>query len=41
MSGIGQHDLAGMGVFEGHVPVPMAVPGEPYGTRRPWFYNEA
>lgn len=26
-------------VFEGVVPVPMVVPGEPFGDRRPWFYN--
>jgi len=27
-------------VFRGYVPIPMLVPGEGYGTRRPWFYNE-
>lgn len=41
MSGINQHDLSGTGVFGGHVPVPMVVPGDEYGTQRPWFYNEA
>ena len=29
-----------MEVFEGHVPVPMIVPGEEYGVKRPWFYTE-
>jgi hypothetical protein len=29
-----------MKVFEGRVPVPMVVPGEEYGTERPWFYTE-
>jgi len=27
-------------VFRGYVPVPMIVPGEKYGTKRPWFYQE-
>jgi len=30
----------GMGVFEPRVPVPMRVPGEEYGGRRPWFCYE-
>jgi hypothetical protein len=33
--------IAGIEFFGGHVPIPMVVPGEVYGTRRPWFYNEA
>jgi hypothetical protein len=36
----GVSDQLGMSVFKGHVPVPMIVPGEEYGARRPWFYNE-
>ncbi|KIM95009.1 hypothetical protein OIDMADRAFT_134826 [Oidiodendron maius Zn] len=40
-SGIYQQALAGVELFGEHVPVPMVVPGEEYGTRRPWFYNEA
>jgi Tyrosyl-DNA phosphodiesterase len=27
-------------VFDGVVPVPMLVPGEVYGRKRPWFYSE-
>lgn len=30
-----------MEIFKGVVPVPMAVPGEMYGGKRPWFYAEA
>ncbi len=30
----------GMEVFAGHVPVPMQVPGERYGSLRPWFITE-
>lgn len=30
----------GMEIFDGRVPVPMVVPGEEYGTKRPWFYAE-
>jgi len=30
----------GMEVFKGFVPVPMKVPGEEYGDRKPWFYSE-
>jgi hypothetical protein len=30
----------GMDVFDGVIPVPMVVPGEEYGRRRPWFYSE-
>jgi hypothetical protein len=30
----------GMQIFNGIVPVPMVVPGEEYGKRRPWFYGE-
>lgn len=33
-------DRLDMSVFDGHIPVPMIVPGEKYGARRPWFYNE-
>ncbi|KAK0100100.1 hypothetical protein ONS96_008035 [Cadophora gregata f. sp. sojae] len=29
----------GMDVFLGHIPVPMQVPGNPYGLHRPWFYK--
>jgi len=32
--------IPGMDVFDGVVPVPMAVPGERYGDRRPWFNME-
>lgn len=35
-----QGQQLGMEVFHGSVPVPMAVPGEAYGPRRPWFYSE-
>jgi len=27
-------------VFRNIVPVPMLVPGEEYGSKRPWFYTE-
>lgn len=27
-------------VFEGIVPVPMQVPGEPYGDKKPWYFTE-
>ncbi len=30
----------GMDVFDGVIPVPMVVPGEEYGRKRPWFYSE-
>lgn len=30
----------GMGIFDGVVPVPMVIPGEEYGTNRPWLYME-
>lgn len=33
-------DPPSMEVFDGLVPVPMVVPGEEYGTKRPWFYTE-
>jgi hypothetical protein len=29
-----------MDIFADCVPVPMVVPGEEYGSRRPWFYTE-
>ncbi|KAH8821585.1 tyrosyl-DNA phosphodiesterase domain protein [Xylogone sp. PMI_703] len=29
----------GMEIFNTQVPVPMILPGEPYGKRRPWFYS--
>jgi hypothetical protein len=29
----------GMDVFDGVIPVPMVVPGEAYGKKRPWFYS--
>jgi uncharacterized protein (DUF1684 family) len=38
--GAGVSERLGMSVFKGHLPVPMIVPGEEYGARRPWFYNE-
>jgi hypothetical protein len=28
-----------MEIFLGHIPVPMVVPGEEYGKRRPWFFS--
>jgi len=31
----------GMNVFDGVIPVPMVVPGEEYGRKRPWFYSES
>ena len=31
----------GMEVFKDKIPVPMIVPGEDYGGRKPWFYMEA
>lgn len=33
-------DPAGLEIFRGAVPVPMIVPGEEYGERKPWFMNE-
>jgi len=30
----------GMDIFEGIIPVPMAVPGEDYDRKRPWFFSE-
>lgn len=33
-------DPPGMDIFQGTVPVPMIVPGEEYGGRKPWFYSE-
>ena len=30
----------GMDIFDGVIPVPMVVPGEEYGRKRPWFYSE-
>jgi len=33
-------DAEGIGVFKGHVPVPMQVPGEHYGAKMPWFFME-
>jgi hypothetical protein len=35
----GDEDM-NMDVFQGYVPVPMVLPGEVYGARRPWFYSE-
>ena len=26
--------------FEGLVPIPMQIPGERYGHRKPWFFTE-
>ena len=26
--------------FEGIVPVPMQVPGEEYGDKKPWYFTE-
>ncbi len=37
MPEIGEGDLK---EFEGIVPVPMQVPGEAYGDRKPWYYSE-
>ena len=34
------HGLSSMEIFRGYVPVPMVVPAEGYGTKRPWFYQE-
>jgi len=31
---------ASMNIFPDVAPVPMVLPGEEYGTRRPWFYHE-
>ncbi|KZF21292.1 phospholipase D/nuclease [Xylona heveae TC161] len=30
----------GMDIFQGHLPAPMWLPGQPYGARSPWFYSE-
>ena len=38
--GVGSQGSHALEVFRGYVPVPMIVPGERYGTRRPWFYQE-
>ncbi|KAJ8130215.1 hypothetical protein O1611_g3414 [Lasiodiplodia mahajangana] len=35
---------SGLGAFEKKIPVPMVIPGEPYGkanSKRPWFFLEA
>lgn len=32
-------ETEGMEVFQGYVPVPLVVPGQEYGERRPWFYR--
>jgi hypothetical protein len=37
--GAGACDPPDMSVFDGHIPIPMVVPGEEYGARRPWFYT--
>ena len=26
-------------IFRGYVPVPMVIPAERYGTKRPWFFQ--
>ncbi|PBP16310.1 tyrosyl-DNA phosphodiesterase domain protein [Diplocarpon rosae] len=36
----GVEDWASMDDAFGAVPIPMEVPGEAYGDRRPWFYSE-
>jgi hypothetical protein len=30
----------GMDIFDGVIPVPMVVPGDEYGRKRPWFFSE-
>ncbi|CZT50198.1 uncharacterized protein RSE6_11139 [Rhynchosporium secalis] len=30
----------GMDVFSGYIPIPMQVPGDQYGHRRPWFFMD-
>lgn len=35
--GIGEDDLK---EFGGTVPVPMQVPGELYGGKKPWYFTE-
>ena len=35
----GEEGTLGMDVFAGHVPVPMQMPGDQYGLRRPWFFK--
>ncbi|KAI9840597.1 MAG: hypothetical protein M1838_003992 [Thelocarpon superellum] len=37
----GAGGVIGMDVFMGRVPVPLRIPAELYGSRRPWFYSEA
>ncbi|CAD6568535.1 MAG: hypothetical protein ASARMPRED_001852 [Alectoria sarmentosa] len=37
ISGSGEGDLK---EFEGIVPVPMQVPGEEYGDKKPWYFTE-
>lgn len=37
MSSVGEGDLR---EFEGVIPVPMQVPGETYGDKKPWYYTE-
>lgn len=32
--------VLGMDIFDSYVPVPMKVPGEEYGSKRPWFFQE-
>lgn len=35
-----ESELRGMEIFDGVIPVPMVVPGEEYGRKRPWLYAE-
>ena len=39
-SGVNSRGPPSMEIFRGYVPVPMIVPGERYGAKRPWFYQE-
>ncbi len=38
--GAGVWDRLDMSVFDGHIPIPMVLPGEEYRGTRPWFYSE-
>jgi hypothetical protein len=35
-----EQSISNMQIFEGVVPVPMVTPGEEYGQKRPWFFEE-
>ena len=38
-AGVGLGTGLDMSMFDGHLPVPMIVPGEDYQNRTPWFFS--